>query len=515
MPISALPSPYGIGTMGKAARQFIDFLQQAGQSWWQVLPVGPTSYADSPYQSPSTFAGNPYLIDLDMLVKDGLLKRSEIKAYSWGDDSEKVDYGLLYQNRIQLLRAAAQRGLKRDWEDVQRFQHENANWLADYALFMAVKSHFGMVSWLEWPDENIRLRKPEAVEEYNNLLKEDIDLYVYLQYLFFKQWQDMLDYAHSKGVRILGDLPIYVALDSADVWSSPANFQLDEKNIPVEVAGVPPDYFSKDGQLWGNPLYDYDYMKSTGYKWWIERIDGVSKLYDMIRIDHFRGFASYWAVPYGEKTARNGHWVSGPGMSLIGVLKNWFPQVSFVAEDLGYFTEDVEQLLRESGFPGMKILQFAFDSREESNHMPHTYKRQCLCYTGTHDNPPILGWIKEVKKADLACAVRYLGLNEKEGLAQGILRGGMSSVADLFIAQMQDWLQLGEAARMNTPGITEGNWRWRMLPKAASRQLAESIYKMTLMYGRCEKKIRRAKKNTGLADEAKLEKEEVSWQKSA
>jgi len=483
MSIFSLPSPYGIGTLGNEAYNFIDFLARSGQSWWQLLPVGPTSYGDSPYQCPSAFAGNPYFIDLDMLVEERLLKQSEIDAIDWGDDPEHVDYEHIYEVRLPLLEKAFQRGWRRDRENVLAFADEN-KWLSDYALFMALKKHFDMISWLEWPDEDIRLRKPKAVRFYRRKLSADIRFHMYIQYLFFRQWNALRSYAHEKGIEIIGDLPIYVALDSADVWAEPENFQLDENNYPVEVSGVPPDYFSSDGQLWGNPLYDYDYMQKDGFAWWIRRIDGAGKLYDVIRIDHFRGFESYWAVPYGEETARGGHWVKGPGMALISVLKGWFPDMRFIAENLGYPTPEVAQLLRDSGFPGMKVLEFAFDHRDVSVHLPHTYSYNCICYSGTHDNNTLMGWKEEADPLDIRKARRYLGLNSREGFNWGMIRGGMGSVADIFIAQMQDYLELGGEARMNTPGTLGENWKWRMKRGAATDALAGKIAKITALYGR-------------------------------
>ena len=485
MPISSLPSPYGIGTMGKAAYEFVDFLAQAKQAWWQILPVGPTSYGDSPYQSFSAYAGNPYLVDLDMLRVDGLLTAEEISAPDWGDDPACVDYAKIYENRIPLLRRAKERGWERDAEKVAAFVEKNRGWLPDYALFMALKRHFGMVAWTEWPDEDIRLRKAASVARYTADLAEDIELFTYIQYLFFAQWQALRSYAHEQGVGIIGDLPIYVAMDSADVWADPNSFQLDEKNVPKEVSGVPPDYFSEDGQLWGNPLYDWDAMKQDGFGWWIRRIEGASHLYDILRIDHFRGLESYWAGPYGETTAKIGRWVKGPGMDLVGVLTGWFPNIQFIAEDLGYLTPEVRQLLEDSGLPGMKVLEFAFDSREPSNYLPHTYTNHCVCYAGTHDNAPLMIWKEEAAKEDIAMAVQYLGLNDGEGFHWGVLRGGMSSVADLFVAQMQDYLGLGKGSRMNVPGILGGNWQWRMLPGQITPELTERIADMTRMYGRC------------------------------
>ncbi len=426
MPIFSLPSPYGIGTLGKAAYDFADFLAEAGQHYWQMLPLGPTSYGDSPYQSFSTFAGNPYFIDPDLLVEDGLLTKQEVKAYRWGSDPRHVDYGAVYNSRLKLLSKAKKRGWERDREEVTAFVAENARWLPDYALFMACKRHFGMRSWTEWEDEDIRLRRSQLVlEQYRTLLREDVELFTYIQYLFFRQWEALRTYLHGKDIHIIGDLPIYVAMDSADVWAEPENFQLDDRCVPTEVSGVPPDYFSADGQLWGNPLYRWDRMQADGFGWWIRRIDGAGKLYDVIRIDHFRGFESYWAVPYGETTAKNGRWVKGPGMALVGVLTGWFPQLEFIAEDLGYPTPEVAQLLRDSGLPGMKVLEFAFDSRDTSSYLPHSYGENCICYTGTHDNSPLALWRQEADPADIAFAKEYLGLNDEEGFNRGIIRGGM------------------------------------------------------------------------------------------
>ena len=484
MPLFALPSPYGIGTLGQSARDFIDFLSDAGQAWWQILPVGPTSYGDSPYQSLSAYAGNPYLIDLDILKDDGLLTEQEITGMYWGDNPEKVDYGALYQSRFVLLQKATERGFQRDREKLTQFEAENSDWLPDYALFMALKRHFDMRSWLDWPDEDVRLRKPEALEKYREELKEDIKLFTYIQFLFFNQWNALRDYAHQKGIGIIGDIPIYVALDSVDVWSSPESFMLDSKGFPSEVAGVPPDYFTAEGQLWGNPLYNYEAMQADGYSWWTRRIGGASKIYDVIRIDHFRGFESYWAVPYGEKTAINGHWVKGPGMSLVGELKNRFPHIRFIAEDLGYPSPEVVQLLKDSDFPGMKVLEFAFDSRDSSNYLPHAYTQNCVCYAGTHDNDTLKGWLGKINSDDHRMAVEYLGLNDTEGYVWGLLRGGMSSVARLFVAQMQDYLELDNDARMNTPGNPEGNWQWRMLPGKLTSELTQKIARMTHLYNR-------------------------------
>lgn len=483
MAMSSLPSEHGIGTMGKSAYKFVDFLRDSGQKYWQLLPLCPTSYGDSPYSSFSTFAGNPYLIDLDQLCRDKLLKKAEYTDIDWGSDPAKVDYGKIYQHRFGVLRLAFGRGKKKYAAELAEFRRANA-WVENYALFMALKAHFGMVSWTEWPEEDIRKHEPEAVEKYRAELAEEIDFQVFMQCMFFRQWNALRDYAHEQGVEFIGDVPIYVALDSADVWSESRFFQLDEDSVPVEVAGVPPDDFTDEGQLWGNPLYDWDAMKADGYGWWIRRIDGAKKLYDIIRIDHFRGFESYWAIPYGETTAKNGRWVKGPGMSLVGVLTGWFRDLDFIAEDLGYPSPEVVQLLSDSGLPGMKVLEFAFDSRDPSDYLPHSCNFNSICYTGTHDNAPLALWRTEADKADIAFAKKYLGLNDEEGFNAGIIRGGMSCQSRLFVAQMQDYLGLGKGCRMNTPGTSSGNWQWRMLSGEASKKLAKSIHETTRIYGR-------------------------------
>ena len=484
LPLFSLPSPYGVGTMGQAARDFVDFLASAGQAWWQVLPVAPTSYGDSPYQSPSAFAGNPYFIDLDLLVTDGLLTEEEVRAPDWGDDPTRVNYEQLYQSRLDLLRLACERGWERDREEVAAFVADNGDWLADYALFMAVKRHFGMAAWRAWPDEAIRLHRADACERYAQELDADVRLFAYVQYLFFAQWAELRAYAHERGVRIFGDMPIYVALDSADVWAHPENYQLDERNNPVEVAGVPPDYFSSEGQLWGNPLYDYEAMAADGFSWWQRRVRAAGQLYDMVRIDHFRGFARYWSVPADASTAKNGRWVDGPGIALIDALRQGAPQVSLVAEDLGKPTPDVMELLLASGLPGMKVLQFAFDGREDNEHLPHGIPVNCVCYTGTHDNAPLGAWFAEESPTCLALARSYVGLNDEEGQVWGMVRQGMSSPATLFFAQMQDYLELGPESRINTPGTMDGNWRWRLRPGQLTADLARRIADITRLYGR-------------------------------
>lgn len=486
LPLFSLPSDYGVGAMGKAAYDFIDFLADAEQSWWQILPVGPTGYGDSPYSGFSTFAGNPYFIDLDLLAEAGLLEKEELQGVDFGQNRQKVDYEKQYENRLPLLRKAAARGLSRDTSNFDNFRRDNGRWLEPYALFMALRDHFDGQPWMEWP-EDIRLRRPEAVERYAGELESDVDYYAYTQYLFFAQWEQLHAYAKSKGIGIIGDLPIYVALDSADVWAEPEFFQLDDQNVPTAVSGVPPDAFTADGQLWGTPLYDWDAQRRDGYGWWIRRVEGAAKRYDVLRIDHFRGFEAYWSVPYGEKTAKNGKWVKGPGMDLVGRLTAWFSDLQFIAEDLGYITPELRALLDDSGLPGMKVLEFAFDHREPSDYLPHNYEKNCICYAGTHDNNTLCGWLSEIDAEDLGYAREYLGLNDDEGYAWGILRGGLSSTAVLFVAQLQDYLGLGSEARINTPGSVGGNWNWRLLPGTLNKALAEKISAASKRYGRYRK----------------------------
>ena len=483
MPLFSLPSPYGIGTMGAAAYDFIDFLKEAGQTYWQLLPLGPTDAGDSPYSSPSTFAGNPYYIDLDMLVKDKLLTGSEVGKIDWGSDIERVDYGKLYENRFAVLRKAYAKAADYELQSREEFCSSNARWLDNYALYMALKGRFGNKAWMEWPEE-IRMRNQEAISAYASELSDEIGFWKFLQYLFFKQWNMLRSYAVEKGIKFIGDVPIYVALDSADVWSEPWFFRLDERNVPTEVSGVPPDYFNKDGQLWNNPLYDYDRMRADGYGWWIRRIEGATRLYDVLRIDHFRGFEDYWAVPYGETTAINGHWEKGPGMSLVGVLSGWFSNIEFIAEDLGELSDGVRRLLGDSGFPGMKVLEFAFDSKSESSYLPHHCTYHSCCYVGTHDNDTVLGWLDTLNADDRKFASEYMHITEDEGWCYGLIRTGMSTASDLFGVQMQDVLELPGSCRTNIPGIAEGNWRWRMKPGAAGKKTAERLCEMTKTFRR-------------------------------
>ena len=483
MAVSSLPSPYGIGTLGKAAYDFADFLKDAGQSYWQMLPLGPTSYGDSPYQSFSAYAGNPYFIDPDMLAADGLLTAAECAAPDWGSDPRHVDYGKIYESRFTLLHKAYKRGWERDAEAVAAFAQDNARWLPDYALYMACKRHFGMKAWTEWPDDDLRLRKNEAVlDKYRTLLQEDVQFFTYLQFLFFRQWTALRDYVHQQGIRIIGDLPIYVAMDSADVWAEPEMFQLDERNVPTEVSGVPPDCFSEDGQLWGNPLYRWEAHRETGYQWWITRLWYCFELYDVVRIDHFRGFESYYSIPAGNKTAAGGHWEKGPDRAFIDAMHKALGEGGIIAEDLGYLTPEVKTMLAASGYPGMKIMQFAFDSREPGNYLPYTYPRNSVVYTGTHDNVTTEGWRQSASPEDVAYACRYLRCTP-EDLTEAMICACLSCVSDMAIIPLADWLHLDAEARINTPSTQGANWQWR-LTQPLTPALSAHIAELTALYHR-------------------------------
>ena len=485
MHITSLPGPYGIGTMGKSAYRFVDFLEAAGQSYWQILPLTPTGYGDSPYQSFSACAGNHYLIDLDTLVEEGLLKREEIEAVTWGKQPDRVDYGTMYDQRSKVLQLACSRFVPDAAYDT--FLEENRDWLEDYAIFMALKESMGGKVWLDWP-EDLKCHDETALAQKRAELHSAVQLQYFLQYQFDRQWKALRAYAGSKGIRIIGDVPIYVPLDSADVWAVPELFQLDANRRPEVVAGCPPDAFTEDGQLWGNPIYDWDKMEATGYSWWVKRLSAAAKMYDVVRFDHFRGFESYWAVPAGDKTARNGRWVKGPGLNFIRAIQKALPDLDFIAEDLGYMTPEVRQLQLDSGYPGMKVLEFAFDSREDSDYLPHLYPEDSVCYTGTHDNVTLKQWFDEATAEDVAYAKAYLGLHEEEGYIWGMIRGAMGSVSRICIVQMQDYLELGKSARMNFPGtLSMDNWTWRALPGFDSEALARKILKLTKLYGRIAK----------------------------
>lgn len=485
LPIASLPSKYGIGTFSKEAYKFIDQLKKAGQKYWQILPLGPTGYGDSPYQSFSTFAGNPYFIDLEQLIEDGYITAEECDSFDFGKNKREVDYEKMYFSRFKVLKIAYQNSSIQKDEKYQKFNKKNAYWLEDYALYMAVKDSFGGLSWDEW-DKDIKMRKESAVEKYKKELCTEIEFYKFQQYMFAKQWKKLKRYANKKGIKIIGDIPIYVAFDSADTWANPKLFQFDKNGKPVGVAGCPPDAFSATGQLWGNPLYDWEYHKKTGYKWWIQRISYCYKWYDVIRVDHFRGFDEYYSIPYGDSTAEFGKWMPGPGYEIFKVLKRKLGKTEIIAEDLGFLTDSVLKLVKATGYPGMKVLQFAFDSREESDYLPHNYTKNCVVYTGTHDNDTIAGWYETLDAADKALSVDYMNNADrtKEEIPWDFIRLAMGSVAKLCIIPIQDYLGLGKEARINTPSTLGNNWTWRMKKNDITDDMLKRMKKMTKLYGR-------------------------------
>ncbi len=485
MPISSLPGSYGIGTFSKEAYAFVDFLKEAGQKVWQILPLGPTGYGDSPYQPFSTFAGNPYFIDLEALIEEGLLTKEECDELDWGGHEEYVDYGNIYNSKYTALRLAFSRAdLEQDTEFLA-FIAENYDWVVDYALFMAVKNAHNGAPWSSW-EEDILMRKEAAMTKYRKECQEDILFYEFLQYLFSKQWTKLKAYANKAGIQIMGDVPIYVAFDSTEIWSSPELFQLNEKNLPTAVAGCPPDAFSATGQLWGNPLYRWDYHKQTGFAWWIKRMGHAFRLYDIVRVDHFRAFEAYYSIPAGAETAMNGKWVKGPGMDLFRALEGALGKKEVVAEDLGLLTPEVVQLLEDSGYPGMKVLQFAFYEDSDSAYLSYNHVKNSVIYTGTHDNQTTLGWYLSLTKEDRNFLEDYTGVTSWKNVCPVMIKQAMMSVADTCIIPMQDYLELDDRARINEPGAAAGNWKWRMKKDVTSQyeEMASHIHKMVKMFGR-------------------------------
>lgn len=493
LPISAIPSGYGIGGFSKEAYAFVDFLKAAGQKLWQILPLGPTGYGDSPYQSFSTFAGNPYYIDLEALIEEGLLTREECEAPDVGGSKEYVDYEKIYLSRFPLLKLAFDRAFGEKNYAVKpeyvRFVRENAYWLDDYALYMAVKDARQGMSFTLWEDD-VRLRKEDALAKCRQDYAKEVEFYKFQQFLFATQWKALKKYANEQGIEIVGDIPIYVSADSADVWANPRLFQLTEEGIPSAVAGCPPDAFSATGQLWGNPLYDWDYHKETGYEWWMQRIAYCYELYDIVRIDHFRGFDEYWSIPYGDPTAERGKWVKGPGYDIFDTMKKKLGDKAVIAEDLGFLTESVLELVAKTGYPGMKVLQFAFDSREDSDYLPHNYPTNCVVYTGTHDNDTTISWYYQRTEEDKEMANEYLDISpeelekDKNRIAWKLIRAALSSVADTAVIPMQDYLEKGGEARINMPSTLGNNWKWRMTKEVCTEELAKKIKNLCALYGR-------------------------------
>lgn len=493
LPVSSLPGKYGIGTFGKAAYDWVDYLKASGQSLWQILPLGPTGYGDSPYQSFSTFAGNPYFIDLEKLIEEKLVTQAECDALDWGGSERYVDYEKMFTSRFAILRKAYSRALKKGLltdKAFMSFCRKNKSWLNDYALYMAVKNHYEGKSYLLW-DEDIRLREKKAVKRYSELLKDETDFYRFQQFKFDEQWKALKKYANENGIMIIGDIPIYVAPDGADTWSEPELFQLDEKGYPTAVAGCPPDAFTADGQLWGNPLYDWDYHKKTGYKWWMKRLKACFDMYDIVRIDHFRGFYSYWSVPYGDKNARGGKWIKGPGYDFFAFMKKELGDRPVIAEDLGFLTEGVIKMVEKTGYPGMKILQFGFDPSAGSEHVPHLYERNFVVYTGTHDNDTILHWSLNCDKKTAKYAMKYTGVSRRKDLPEALIRECYASCADTCIIPLQDFLGLDNEARINTPSTLGDNWKWRSSYSDWTIKLSKRMNKLVRIYGRDNMEISR------------------------
>jgi len=485
--ITSLPSKYGIGCFSKEAYDFVDWLKDAGQAYWQILPIGPTSYGDSPYQSFSTFAGNPYFISLEALIEEGVLTEEECDAIDFGDTPNDVNFAKMYEGRYILLRKAYERSDISKNPGYQKFMYENSWWVTDYALFMALKNFFGGKPWYEWP-EDISLRWGYALDYYRRELYFDIEFQQYMQFKVFEQYDALKKYANSKGVKIVGDIPIYVAMDSADTWANPHLFQLDEKNVPLAVAGCPPDAFAEDGQLWGNPLYRWDYHAQTGFEWWVTRMEHCFRMYDVTRIDHFRGFDEYFSIPYGDKTAHRGHWEKGPGIALFNKIKERLGDQQVIAEDLGYVTDTVRQLVRDTGYPNMKVVEFAFDARDTgsaNDYLPHNYVENCVAYTGTHDNETLGGWIKIIPPVDYNSARDYLCDHHTpdEELYKSFIAVIMRSNAKICIVPLQDYKGYDNSCRMNKPSTIGINWRWRVTDELTD-ELQKELLDTAIRYGR-------------------------------
>lgn len=489
LPVFSLPSKFGIGSFSREAYEFVDFLHGAAQGYWQILPVGPTGYGNSPYQPFSAFAGNPYFISLETLIEEGLLTWDECNAADFGKDETKVDYGTMYANRDTLLRKAYERftGAGKETEELKKFTSREKEWLRDYALFTSIKKKMNGAPWYEWED-SLKKRNEAALKKMEKELKDDIDFVYFKQYEFDKQWHKLRKYANDRNVKIIGDLPFYVSLDSVDCWSNPDVFLMDKDLNPKVVAGCAPDAFSRTGQLWGNPIYDWKALDKSGYKWWVKRIKRNYDFYDVIRIDHFHGFCEYYAVPYGDKTAENGKLCKGPGMSLFNALKAQIGDLRIIAEDLGTNTPENEALIRESGFPGMKVLQYGFTSWD-SYYVNHRHVNNCVVYTGTHDNTPTRAWVEEINEGERDFCRRYINsmTSDYGQLTWDIIREAFRSVADLIIIPLQDYLCFGREARINTPGTSEGNWEWRLRPNFLSQDLKNSIKGLTELYSRVPK----------------------------
>ena len=490
MHISSLPGKYGIGSFGKSAYDFVDFLVRTKQRYWQILPLGTTSYGDSPYQSFSAFAGNTHFIDFDRLIEEGLLTESDIDGLDFGQDPRKVDYAKVFNNRRPVLEKAVKRFLERgDLAAYEKFVADNASWLEVFAEYMAIKEHFDLKAWTEWPDAAVRRREASSLATYREKLADRLTYHRVTQYLFFKQWLELKNYANEHHIEIVGDMPIYVAADSCDVWAQPHFFKTDELGQPTCVAGCPPDGFSATGQLWGNPLYRWDVHKNTGFEWWIKRLAHCFNMYDVVRIDHFRGFDEYYAIPYGDKDAKRGWWEKGPGMDLFRTVSYRLGHKDIIAEDLGFMTDSVKRLVEESGYPNMKVIEFAFDERDTGNasdYLPHNYTNNCVVYTGTHDNETLLGWYGDITPEERHMVREYLWNfhDDEKGICRNMIRLVMGSVAGRCIIPIQDYLQLGNSARINQPSTLGTNWKWRLKEGQFSKELQKEMLTLATRFGR-------------------------------
>lgn len=487
MPIFSLPSPHGIGTFGKSAYDFVDKLAEASQRYWQILPLGHTGYGDSPYQTFSTVAGNPYFIDLDMLIEDRYLEHEEVFCYDYGCSDSKVNYDFLAETRFKILRIAYNRA-KSDanlQKEIDLFVDENSDWLKDYALFMSLKYHFSQKPMWQWDDAEIKKRTPDAMQKYSELLKEDIGFFYFIQYLFFKQWKNLKKYANGKGILFIGDIPMYPSPDSADVWANRHLFKVAENLVCKKVAGVPPDMYSETGQLWGNPVYDWEVHKAEGYNWWINRIKHLLDVSDVIRIDHFRAFQDYWEIPGGDETALNGKWVPGPRMELITAIKNALGDVPIIAEDLGIITDSVRELLKETGYPGMNVIIFGINKYDDSTHLPHNWVKNSVGYTSTHDSEPFVFAVEKADPTNRDFILDYISFNpEKESLGMAAIRTVWASTAKIAMTMVADILSLGGEGRINTPSTLGGNWSWRLKPEALTDEMLYKLDKLTKLYKR-------------------------------
>ncbi len=485
MPISSLPSPYGIGTFGKDAYDFVDRLVEARQKYWQVLPLGPTGFGDSPYASFSAFAGNPYFVDLDMLIEEGLLTKEYVESFRWNMEEGYVDYGLLHESRSKVLQKAFENSKHQETEEYQEFVKEQEFWLKDYCLYTACKKHFEDITWQEWEDD-IKFRKESAVEHYSLLLKDEIAFHMFVQFKFYRQWNKLKEYANENKIEIIGDIPIYMAMDSADVWQNPQIFQLDKDLNPKKVAGVPPDAFSETGQRWGNPLYDWTRLEKEDFGWWRKRMKHSANLYDVIRIDHFIGMTKYYSIPAEDEDATGGKWKDGPGMKLIRAINESVGEKRIIAEDLGVKIPEVEEVLKESGYPGMKVLEFAFDGNRKNEHLPYNWDANIVAYGGTHDNDTLVGYFTGLQWWELGYIREYMGNKHAsiEELVDHLFREAYASVANIVIFQMQDVLKVGSLGRMNIPSSMGTNWRWRMLKNQVDAKDIERLRYLCDIYGR-------------------------------